>query len=175
MMQMLGAGGMPLLTDYERKPDIDNPRGYLEWEPLKLLGRQPERIDQAEGRAVKVISELLFRLPSGRDYRLIFMERPLPEVIASQNKMLARRDAGELLPEEQVARALRDHLRELREWLEQKEEIRICRIGYRKLLQDPAGSAKAVRDFLEINLDLDAMVRQVDPELYRNRDKPKSA
>ena len=27
MMQMLAAGGMPLLTDLERKPDIDNPRG----------------------------------------------------------------------------------------------------------------------------------------------------
>ncbi|MGA3212122.1 MAG: hypothetical protein ABSD20_12520, partial [Terriglobales bacterium] len=49
MMQMLGAGGMPLLTDHERQPDIDNPRGYCEWEPIKLLPRQAGLIDQAEG------------------------------------------------------------------------------------------------------------------------------
>ena len=61
MMQMLAAGGMTLLTDHERKPDIDNPRGYCEWEPIKLLPKQPNRIDEAEGKAVKVISQLLSR------------------------------------------------------------------------------------------------------------------
>lgn len=35
MMQMLQAGGVPLLTDGERTPDEDNPEGYLEWEPIK--------------------------------------------------------------------------------------------------------------------------------------------
>ena len=63
MMQMLAAGGMTLLTDRERKPDIDNPRGYCEWEPIKLLPKEPNRIDEAEGKAVKVISQLLLSLP----------------------------------------------------------------------------------------------------------------
>jgi len=31
MMQMLDAGGLPVLSDGERKPDTDNPKGYLEW------------------------------------------------------------------------------------------------------------------------------------------------
>lgn len=63
MMQMLAAGGMPILTDNERKPDADNPRGYCEWEPAKLLPVQPERIDEAEGKAVKVITQLLMSIP----------------------------------------------------------------------------------------------------------------
>ena len=50
MMQMLAAGGMPLLTDLERKPDIGNPRGYCEWEGIKLLPKEPNRIDEAKGR-----------------------------------------------------------------------------------------------------------------------------
>ena len=33
MMQMLEAGGHPLLTDQVRGPDESNPRGYLEFEP----------------------------------------------------------------------------------------------------------------------------------------------
>ena len=31
MMQMLAAGGLPVLSDGERKADADNPKGYLEW------------------------------------------------------------------------------------------------------------------------------------------------
>ena len=52
MMQMLSAGGLPILTDFERKPDIDNPRGYFEWEPVKQLPKNPSLIDQAEGKSV---------------------------------------------------------------------------------------------------------------------------
>ncbi len=80
MMQMLAAGGMPILSDGERKADNDNPRGYLEWERIKQLPRDPACIAAAEGKAVKVISLLLLSLPEGHDYRVIFMQRPLAEV-----------------------------------------------------------------------------------------------
>ncbi len=35
MMQMLEAGGMPVLTDDLREADEDNPRGYYELEAVK--------------------------------------------------------------------------------------------------------------------------------------------
>ena len=57
MMQMLAAGGMTLLTDYERRPDIDNPRGYCEWEPIKLLPKEPQRIDEAEGKVQMLVKQ----------------------------------------------------------------------------------------------------------------------
>jgi hypothetical protein len=169
MMQMLAAGGMPLLTDQERKPDIDNPRGYCEWEPAKLLPKQPNRIDAAEGKAVKVISQLLLSLPRGRDYKLIFMERPLPEVLASQDEMLKRRGASASVDHAVLTHAFRDHMRQIVAWLEQREDIPICRMGYRKVLSDPSGSAKIVRDFLDLDLNVEAMTCEVDPSLYRNR------
>src|SRR5437764_6111860 len=55
MMQMLEAGGLPPMTDHEREADIDNPRGYYEWEAIKQIGKKPELLDdpQAEGRAIK--------------------------------------------------------------------------------------------------------------------------
>ena len=169
MMQMLAAGGMPLLTDQERKPDIDNPRGYCEWEPAKLLPKLPSRIDEAEGKAVKVISQLLLSLPRGRNYKLIFMERPLPEVLASQDEMLKRRGSGEPLDPAVLTNAFRDHMREIIAWLEQREDIPLCRIGYRKVLSNPEGCAQIVRDFLELDLNVAAMAREVDASLYRNR------
>jgi hypothetical protein len=169
MMQMLAAGGMPLLTDLERKPDIDNPRGYCEWEPIKLLPKEAKRIDEAEGKAVKVISQLLLSLPQGRNYKLIFMERPLPEVLASQDEMLKRRGSAELADAALLTSAFRDHMREIVDWLEHRTDIPVCRVGYRKILSDPAGSAKLVRDFLGLDLNLEAMALAVDLSLYRNR------
>jgi hypothetical protein len=169
MMQMLAAGGMPLLTDQKRKPDIDNPRGYCEWEPIKLLPKEPNRIDEAERKAVKVISQLLLSLPRGRSYKLIFMERPLPEVLASQDEMLKRRGSIEPVDPALLTSAFRDHMREVVAFLEQREDIPVCRMGYRKVLADPSSSAQALRDFLGLDLNVQAMAREVDPSLYRNR------
>ena len=39
MMQILERAGIPLLTDGVRSADLDNPRGYHEFEPVKRLGR----------------------------------------------------------------------------------------------------------------------------------------
>src|SRR5437879_6348754 len=91
MMQMLVAGGMSALSDDDRRPDPDNPRGYLEWERIKQLPNDPACIAEAEGKVIKVISRLLLSLPAGHEYRIIFMQRPLPEVLASQETMLLHR------------------------------------------------------------------------------------
>src|SRR5258708_29037533 len=88
MMQMLAAGGMPILSDGERRADSDNPRGYLEWERIKQLPKDPACIAEAEGKAVKVISQLLLSLPPGHDYRIVFMQRHLPEVLKHPHAML---------------------------------------------------------------------------------------
>jgi hypothetical protein len=169
MMQMLAAGGLPILSDEERRPDIDNPRGYCEWQAAKLLPRQPKRIDEAEGRAVKVISELLFSLPRGRDYKLIFMERPLPEVLTSQDKMLKRSGSTELVDHALLTQAFREHMEQVVSWLQLRKEIPVCRMGFRRLLGDPSGCARTICDFLELNLNVEAMARAVDTSLYRNR------
>jgi hypothetical protein len=169
MMQMLAAGGMPLLTDSIRKPDADNPHGYCEWEPIKLLPKEPDLIDEAEGKAVKVISQLLLSLPKGRNYKVIFMERPLPEVLASQDEMLKRRGTTELVDSALLTTAFGDHMREVVTWLENREDVPICRVGYRRVLRDPSGSSKTVCDFLALNLNVELMASAVDPLLYRNR------
>ena len=169
MMQMLAAGGMTLLTDGERKADIDNPRGYCEWEPAKQLPKDPQLIGQAEGKAVKVITQLLMSIPKGHDYKLIFMERPMPEVLASQDEMLKRRGATASADHALLTNAFRDHMKQVTAWLERREDVPICRVGYRKLVSDPEGTARMVRDFLGMELNVEAMAEQVDPSLYRNR------
>jgi hypothetical protein len=170
MMQMLSAGGMPILTDGERTPDADNPRGYCEWEPAKLLPKNPDLIGQAEDKAVKVISQLLFALPPSHRYRVLFMRRPLEEVVASQAEMIRRRNqSAAALPASQMMAALQAHLNQVKSWVKDKQNISILDVEYHDLLNDPKRLSMTLREFLSADLDIEAMARQLDPTLYRQR------
>jgi hypothetical protein len=170
MMQMLAAGGLPVVTDGERTPDEDNPRGYYEWERIKGLPKEPKLIAEAEGKVVKVISQLLFALPPTHSYQIIFMQRALPEVIASQAGMIKRRGtAAPVVGEAVMMTALRAHLAQVDIWLNQHPTIPIHRVEHRQLMADPHGTAESIQKFLNVALDLEAMAQQVDNRLYRNR------
>jgi len=170
MMQMLAAGGVPVLTDGQRTADDDNPRGYYEWERIKQLPQDPGCVAEAEGKAVKVISQLLFALPAGRDYRIIFMERPLAEVVASQAEMIRRRGtSGAALNESALIAALQAHLNQVNTWLRSRPAIVLCRVGYHQVLGDPRSASETVQQHLQRTLDLDSMVQPVNPSLYRCR------
>jgi len=170
MMQMLAAGGMTPLSDGERAADADNPRGYLEWERIKQLPNDPGCIAEAEGKVVKVISQLLLALPEGHEYRVIFMQRPMAEVLASQDQMLRRRGTYKAGVEQTaIAAAFEKHLREVYAWMEGKTHVRSMRVAHHDVLTDAKGVAARAAEFLGIDLDVEAMAAQVDAELYRNR------
>src|SRR5271163_3452470 len=131
MMQMLDAGGLPVLSDGERKPDPDNPKGYLEWERIKQLPRDPGLIAEAEGKVVKIISQLILSLPAGHDYRVVFMQRPLPEVLRSQDEMLRRRGSADLNADTSaIEEAFQRHLIEVNKWLGGKANMQVLRVHY---------------------------------------------
>jgi len=170
MMQMLAAGGLSVLSDGERKPDTDNPKGYLEWERIKQLPKDPQCIVEAENKVVKIVSQLLQSLPRGRDYRVIFMQRPLDEVLKSQDEMLIRRDKYSRHTDlDVVRRAFEKHLSQVDTWLKGRPEISVLRIQYHDVLREPRSIAEMVVDFLKIHLNVEAMAHQIEPSLYRNR------
>jgi hypothetical protein len=172
MMQMLDAGGLPVLSDGERKADADNPKGYLEWERIKQLPKDPSLIAEAEGKVVKVISQLILSLPSDHEYRVILMQRPLPEVLKSQEEMLRRRgNADSNTGTSAIEEAFQRHLIEVNKWLAGKENVQVSRVHYHRVLREPKTVASEIAAFLGIPLDIEAMVMQVDGSLYRNRMK----
>ena len=170
MMQMLVAGGMSALSDGERRADTDNPRGYLEWERIKQLPNEPGLITEGEGKVVKVISRLLLSLPAEHEYRVIFMQRPLPEVLASQDQMMRRRGTyKEGANQAVIGAAFEKHLREVYAWLDSKPNVKALRVPYHDVLNQPREMSEKLREFLGVPLIMEAMVRQVDASLYRNR------
>src|SRR5437764_15261399 len=92
-MKMLDAGGVGIVTDGVRTADESNPKGYYEFEPVKELDKNGDLswLPGARGKAVKIISFLLTYLPDTFDYQVLFMNRDIDEVLASQNKMIAAR------------------------------------------------------------------------------------
>jgi hypothetical protein len=172
MMQMLSAGGMPVLTDDQRSPDPDNPRGYLELERVKQLKSDTSWLASAGGHAVKIIHLLLQDLPPTHQYDVLFMERDIGEVLRSQSSMLARSGrTGAPLPPERLAAVYRAQLATVRQWLAERACFRVHPVRYAELVANPAESVHAIRNFLRGGAALDAapMISAVDPSLYRNR------
>ncbi len=171
MMQMLDAGGVTVLTDGVRKPGDDNPRGYYEFEPVKRTREDATWIEQARGKAVKVVHLLVGDLPMDRPYAVVFMRRDLAEVVRSQQGMLERRGTeGAQLSQERLMEVFEAQLRRTTAWLADQSQVRVLEIDYNEMIRDPIAGAGAVSGFLGGGLDTNAMAGCVDPSLYRSRE-----
>jgi hypothetical protein len=168
MMQMLDRGGIPVLTDAVRAADRDNPRGYYEFERVKKTMQDPSWLPDARGRAVKMVSSLLYDLPATETYRVIFMERDMDEVLASQEKMLSRlgRPAA---PRDQIRRSFAVHLDRLFAWLPGRQTMSVLRVSYNELLADPQSGCRRIASFLDDVPSAAGMCGAIDVSLYRNR------
>ena len=171
MMRMLDQGGLAPVTDGLRESDEDNPKGYYEVELVKSLKKQEDKswIGTAEGKVIKVISSLLKDLPAGLRYDVIFMNRSIDEVIASQNKMIARRGEKAGGDDQQIRKLYEQHLGAIKAWLAKQENFRVLEVSYNDTMQDAGRQAERVRDFLGFPLDVSKMAQAVDDQLYRNR------
>src|SRR5580692_4579151 len=81
MMQMLDHGGVEVVTDHVRTADTDNPKGYYELEKVKKVKADATWLPATRGKAFKMVSQLLYDLPPGEKYCILFMERNLEEVL----------------------------------------------------------------------------------------------
>lgn len=171
MMQMLSAGGVPVLTDNKRPPDESNPYGYYEYEAAKRLYQgHSEWMGQARGHAVKIISHQLKHLPADYDYRVIFMRRDVAEIVASQKTMLERMGTLPVsFDAEQLVREYDQHLIYITRWLGEQPNFRVHPVSHRQLIQDSPATIDVLCEFLDLPVDASAMHRVIDPQLYRHK------
>ena len=174
MMQMLDNGGMDIFTDKERTPDDNNPKGYYEHEAVKTLARNKKWLKEADGKAVKVIANLLLHLPERFKYRIIFMERDLDEVLRSQRKMLERLkkkvkdDVYPLTLMQEFERIIQ----RVKAWAERNEHVEMIYINHHDVIENPFEQALRINDFLHYELLPELMANAVDSKLYRERNSP---
>ncbi|MDY0095046.1 MAG: sulfotransferase [Candidatus Vecturithrix sp.] len=170
MMKMLEAGGIEIVTDHLRQADDDNPKGYYELEKVKHLQNDARWMHYMRGKALKVVSSLLFYVPLSLPYKIIFMRRDIGEILASQKKMLdSRGEESNTITDDVLRQKYATHLEKIREWIAARRNVECVYLEYAEILKDPLGGARAVQEFLGQPLQLEAMAAVVDPDLYRNR------
>ena len=170
MMRMLEAGGMDAVSDGTRQADVDNPNGYYEFEKVKKIKEDASWLPGTVGRVFKMVSMLLFELPASFQYKVVFMERDLDEMMASQDRMLARLGKASADTEPEKMKALYSkHLSDIKAWLEARANIDVIYVKYNDFIANPRSMASAVAAFLGGGLDEEKMAAVVDKNLYRNR------
>jgi len=172
LMRMLETGGMPVWTDSIRTADEDNPKGYFELEKIKTLDKTRDKawVAEARGKVIKVISFLLKDLPPQNFYKVIFVQRQLDEVLASQNKMLVHRgESGDAISDEKMKQNYEAHLRKVDYFLKHEKNFEVLYVEHRQVVQAPMEQANRINAFLGNRLNAEAMAGAVDASLYRNR------
>lgn len=169
IMQMLEKGGMKILTDNVRKADENNPKGYYEYERVKALQRDSSWLPAAEGKAVKVIAQLLKYLPKEFEYKVIFIERNIEEVLISQQKMLESMGQKISSNKEVMKKVFENQLEETKQWLSSQDNISVLYLQHREVLYHPHATAEEISTFLNLSIKIDGMTQVVDMSLYRQQ------
>lgn len=171
LMQMLDVGGIPILTDKKRFADKNNPKGYFEHEGVKGLARENTWLLGHGGTAVKVIAQLLPFLPVTDviQFRIIFMERNIDEILLSQKKMLVDNNTkGKLSPDNLLKSGFFRQVEKVKA-LVAARDIPALYLQHRDCIINPTVAAGKINVFLGEHLDESAMINAVDKSLYRNR------
>jgi len=177
-MQILKAGGINTLEDGVRKPDDNNPRGYLEMD--NIIGRlesgdfKPD--DDWEYKAVKILSHGIKSLPSKKpgEYVVFYCTRNIEEIMDSQDKMAGvidkdRGSLNKLLIEENLGCI--NHI-------SKRYDMSMFTLDYNHIMslegQDWENYCVGISDYLGRHgfihaLDIDGMMEARDSNLYRNR------
>ena len=170
MMKMLEEGGLSVLTDALRSADDDNPNGYLEYELVKQLADGNVKwLADADQKVVKIISQLLEYLPSEYRYKIIFMEREIKEVLASQHKMLDHRNEKSQISDTELHEQFQQHLKAVKFWLARQPNIDLLYVSYNEIMANPDNYCQVIADFLSLDMDVSKMRSVPNKHLYRNR------
>jgi len=163
MMRILKASGMPVSTDNTRKPDTNNPHGYFENQRVKTLHRDNSWLKEIDGKAVKIVSPLLYDLDLSCKYRIVYMNRKIDEIIESQDIMIGDQPSiNDLRSKYETAE------RAVKIWLA-LNKIPFCDVNYNNMFFAPERELEKVLKFLDIKGSAKYLGKFIDPLVWRIR------
>ena len=168
LMQILVGGDIPTFFDDSRMADKDNPKGYYELKGGKIInsvieGKFP--FDEHRGRFVKITAYGLRYLPKG-NYKIIYTERNIDEVLDSMEAMMGKTDANR----EKTRKSFIGLNEIVKKFIQDRDDLCVCFVNYNDILSRPRDNIKKIIDFLDISDEkLEDMVSVIDKRLYRKR------
>lgn len=159
-MQILKAAGISLLADDENGVDS------------KKTGTLPVSgwLEEAKGKAVKLDPAQLMDLPSGYNYKLIWMERNINEVLASQQKVAGLPGYKQNAFPSGLDIINKNQMRIVDDWMKNYPLLQPFFLDFNELMKDPGEELKALALYLGIQ-DAGKLLdtRVINRELYKER------
>jgi tetratricopeptide (TPR) repeat protein len=162
MMQLLQKGGIPILHDGTRKKDKNNPKGYLELEAVKRLAVDDSFMEEAPGKAIKIVMPLLRLLRPLYPLKVIWLERPLEAIVQSQNKMAGKESANLDL---QLLMQMKHEQELMLEWLDRNPVVSYIRVDYNQAVNEPDRILKKLKSFLGEAFQAEKAKLEIDKSL----------
>ena len=170
LMQILHAGGVPVSFDDSRLSDQSNPKGYYELAGGKIINKLRDGtlpLEDYKGKFVKITAYGLKYLPKG-NYRIIYSERNIEEILDSMEKMAGIKDKDR--EETREAFIKLNHL--IKKQITSRDDMEVLLVNYNTILSNPRENIKKIQGFLVLLEDvIDKMIKVVDDKLYRQRIK----
>jgi len=131
-------------------------------------------LNEALGKVVKVVAPLLSHLDPKYEYRVIYMERDLEEIVRSQNRMLERLGkVGARRSPEDLKKMLKNQDVQARSLMAQHPRIESLVISHRETIANPSSVAEKIIRFVDADGALDSntceMAAAIRPELHREK------
>jgi len=174
MMQLLSAGGLEAVTDNLRKADDHNRHGYYEYEQVKSLHKDASWVKALIGKGpVKVVVPQLFYLPPGFNYKIIFMNRNLDEIVNSQQEMLSNGLSDVSTHNaNQLKTAFSNFLTKFNSFCE-SPNIEVLNLDYHDFAMGNEAviypELSKIKNFLHADLEVESMYRAIDPDCYHSK------
>ena len=131
-------------------------------------------LEQAQGKAIKIISALLPHLPPKHRYKILFMRRPVGQVVDSQWKMLANQGHKPRAEKQHLIQTQETHLAQTLATLRQSPKVELLEIDVPGLVADPMAWLPQIRAFLGPALAAsdETLAAVIRPDLHRQRGEP---
>ncbi len=139
---------------------------------MKRIVRETAWLDGARGKAVKIVVPLIQHLPADRAYKILYLDRSLDEVLASQAAMLERLGKPRTqVGAEALAEVFSRQAARCQEILTALPQADCLLVRHRDALTAPGETAARIADFLgaSAGLDVGRMSAAIQPRLYRAR------
>jgi hypothetical protein len=168
MMQILNAGELPVAFDSSRQSDENNPKGYYELEGGKIINKLMNgsfSFNEHKGKFVKITAYGLKYLPPG-NYKIIYMERNIEEILDSMEKMAGIKDENR--PETRKSFLKLNQM--IKNFISNRDDVKVLYVNYNEMISNPEHSIRRIVSFLNLSdANLDKMTQSIDKKLYRQR------
>ncbi len=170
MMQILEALNISLFVDNNRSPDQNNPRGYFEHIAVKNIENDHDWLKSVPGKAIKIVSHLLFYLPDIYFYKIIFMQRNINEIIRSQNKMLSLANPETKTEDPKFLKNLfNKNIEQVFKWEKMHLNVELLCLNYIDVLNKTEGEVNKIISFLDLQEESSSLNHIVSKDLYRSK------